>query len=112
MAWGDLSRDIFHYNIQDSVVITARGGESWIEQGGGTRGGINDETLENFLMSVPVVVDGGEDDYLCRRGCCVAGGGTSTIITPLKGLRNVPNDLCSFPPNNILAYFLIIILTH
>ena len=45
------------------VVIIARGEESYIEQGGGTRGGcFNEKPLEKGLRSAPVVVYGGEED--------------------------------------------------
>ena len=37
--YGDISRENYYYSIQESVVIIANGGETWIEQGGGTRGG-------------------------------------------------------------------------
>ena len=60
---GYLAQDICHYSIHDSVLIIAHGGESWIEQCGGKKGGgFNDETLEKGLMSVPVFVDGGEEN--------------------------------------------------
>ena len=59
----DLSQDNCHFRIQDSGVIIAHGGETWLEQGGGTRGGcFNNETLEKGLNNVPVVVNGGEED--------------------------------------------------
>ena len=35
MAGGDLSQESFHYRIQDTVVIIAHDGETWIEQSGG-----------------------------------------------------------------------------
>ena len=41
LVCGDLSRDNFHYIIQDSVVIIAHGRDTWLEQGGGTRGGVS-----------------------------------------------------------------------
>ena len=41
------------------------------------------------MRSVPVIVDGTEEEYLGRRGR-PGGGRTSTMITPLKGLRSVP----------------------
>ena len=63
MACGDLSRENYHYIIQESVVIMAHGGETWFEQigGGGRMGGFNEDPLKNSLMSVSVVVNVGED---------------------------------------------------
>ena len=39
LACADIYQENFHYIIHYSSVIIARGGETWIEQGGGTRGG-------------------------------------------------------------------------
>ena len=64
---------------------------------GGQGGFFNGETLEKGLRSVPVVVDGGEGDYLWRGG----GGGIS-----------VPNVLFSCPINYSLVYFVITMLTN
>ena len=40
------------------------------------------------------------------------GGLSSMMITPLKGLRSVPNVLCSCALNDSLVSFVIIVLTN
>ena len=78
--------------------------------GGTRRGEFNDETTEKGLSSVPVIFYGGEEDYLWIRGG--HGEGHSMMITPLKGLRSVPNVLYIFPIIDSLVSFVMIILTN
>ena len=58
MACGDLSRENLHCSIQNSVVIVAHGGETWLEHSGGKRIGRIKWVLPGKIMwSVQVVVD-------------------------------------------------------
>ena len=102
-----------HYSIQDSGVIIAHGGETYLEQGGGTRGG--DSTTKPWKRAW------GVSQWLLMEGksiICVEGGrrgawgGTSIMIQPGKGTRSVPSVLCSCPLNDGLVYFVVMMLTN
>ena len=87
MACGDLSRDNYHYSIQDSGVIIAHGVETWLEQGRGTRGGAS--------MTIPFKISFGVSQWLSMAGKMIScgdgggrgagGGGTSIMITLKMG---------------------------
>ena len=48
------------YLMVERLGLNRVGGKGW--------GGFDDNSLEKVLRSVPVVFDGGEEDYLQRRG--------------------------------------------
>ena len=63
LALGDISQESCRYSIQDIVVIIPHGRETWLAQsGGGNMGVFNGDYVKNSLRSVPVVVNGGEED--------------------------------------------------
>ena len=65
------------------------------------------------MRIIQLVVDGGEEYYICIRGEGVGTCGvTSIMIRPKKGLRSVPSVLCICPLNDSLVSFMIIMLTN
>ena len=59
-----------------------------------------------------MVVNGGEYNYIWRRGGLWGMGERFNDYNTLKGLRSVPNVICSCPLKDILVYFVIIIINH
>ena len=112
LACGDIYWENFHYSIQDSGVIIDHGGETWIGQGGGTRGCASTKKswkrawgVSQWLLMERKSISHGEGR--CRGAC----GGTSILIRSEKGLRSVPSVLFSCPLNGSLVSFVIILLT-
>ena len=73
----------------DIIVLNRAGGKGW--------GGFNGNSSKKVLRSVPVVVDGGEEDYMWRWGRPWGRGGHFNDYKPLKWDDKCPKHPMKLP---------------